>query len=822
MPMHVPSADTLKKPRTRQRKSPRISVSQPISPSPFFLHVQETRSFLVTPEQTVLPKPRIVSSPSSAELLQVTEADLFSQMKHTDLTPETPSLSTTTNSPPEMTPPSSVNWPVLDIPEEEEPVESELVSLDEIAASVGYAPASPSFTTERRRSPISFAVLSKHFSFPKLGYTRLGFVVGALALLVVFPARAFEGLRRAEETKAAVTSRSMDAFQSLQQATTAETLKNPDLARSHFEQASAQFAQASQALRRLGLTTRTILALLPPTRETWKTANHLLEAGESVAEAGEQMSLALQALSDASAGDLTVKLDILSLYLRETTPLLARATHAFEKITLSSVPESWQSTVQDAQTALPELTTHIARLEEQLSFVRDLLGAEEKKRYLVVLQNNSELRPTGGFMGSFALVDADRGNIDAEFAPGGTYDVQGMLPGTIVAPAALQLINPRFEFQDANWFPDFPTSARQMLEFYRQAQGPTVDGVLAVNASFVVRLLELLGPVELPRYERTFTAENFFSEAQLIAELTHRDVAEQTGEDIAPKAFIGELAMVLLDRAADADPQTLFALWQEIEQGLGQRDLQLYLTDQEAERNVLRLGWAGEMKQPEGDYLMVVHTNLGGEKTDAVMDEHQELEVELLPSGDALHTLTVTRAHHGIPKRVFYGVENVDYLRVYVPSGSELISATGFVDPGTPISGVPEPGWTVDPDIQFEEEQARVHGASNTVVTDAFGKTVFGNWMKTPPGGVSTAEIVYRVPKIWPGQEETSSRTGRAASAPYQFYLQQQPGVERRLFELTVTADGDIMAASNASPTRHVQHTDATDLSYQTIFHLAE
>src|SRR3989339_468312 len=94
-----------------------------------------------------------------------------------------------------------------------------------------------------------------------------------------------------------------------------------------------------------------------------------------------------------------------------------------------------------------------------------------------------------------------RGEIERINLPGdGSYNLQGALQLRVEAPKPLSLLNARWEFQDTNWFPDFKASAQKLLEFHASAGGPTVDGVIAVNARFVADLLNILGPVEMPSY----------------------------------------------------------------------------------------------------------------------------------------------------------------------------------------------------------------------------------------------------------------------------------------------------------------------------------
>jgi hypothetical protein len=398
-------------------------------------------------------------------------------------------------------------------------------------------------------------------------------------------------------------------------------------------------------------------------------------------------------------------------------------------------------------------------MEEYVNFVDTLgtmLGAENKMRYLAVFQNNTELRPTGGFLGSFAEMDVQRGEVVRMFVPGGgTYDVQGQLQAFVAAPGPLQLLKARWEFQDANWFPDFPTSAKKLRWFYTEAGGPTTDGVVAVNATFVADLLRLLGPVEMPEYGRTFDAENFIFETQKIVEL------EYDRSENAPKEVIGDLAPILLKRIQEADVQTLLAVVDLVSRGLEEKDIQLNFREDDLQTAAEDFGWSGSLKQTNGDYLMVVNTNLGGGKTDGVIDQDIQVNVQVNDDGSSVNTVTVTKTHRGMKTALFTGNNNVDYLRLYVPRGSQLLSADGFEIP---------------PDDLFD------------------GKTVFGNWMQTASGEVETVTFKYLVPaSIFTDQasqswsDQIKHKLGLPELGEYTMLIQKQSGVVSRTTTVNVS-----------------------------------
>ncbi len=555
----------------------------------------------------------------------------------------------------------------------------------------------------------------------------------------VLPLHAMNTYRNLSSQKTDLENSGQAALGNLENATSSIMQADFQSAAGSFAQANEDFQKAGSTLNELDASLRALISLLPSTRRAYNTGVDLLKAGDALAGAATRISDAFAVMQNEINPTLVSKIEILETTLSKALPMLEDAEHYLENIELDLIPESSRDTVKTVADQLPALT---ASFQEFLSFselIKTILGDEMKKRYLVIFQNNTELRPTGGFIGSFAEIDIDRGEITKITIPaGGSYDLQGSLREHIAAPEPLQLINSHWEFQDANWFPDYPASANKLIDFYENAGGPTVDGVIAINATYVADLLSLLGPIDMPEYGRTIDSENFIFETQKIVELE--------ADESAPKQFIGDLAPKLIERIKDASANDFLNILSHIDHGLTGRDLQLYFTDHDLEQQITSLGWAGEIKRIAGDYLMVVTTNIGGGKTDAIVSEDIDLDVQISETGEITNTVTVTRTHHGIKNDLFVGVNNVDYIRLYVPRGSQLINANNFEIPPPELFERPQDYYQEDEDLSFASASSHIDPASGTDISEEFGKTVFGNWIQTKPGETEIATFTYRLP----------------------------------------------------------------------------
>src|SRR3990167_2251748 len=310
----------------------------------------------------------------------------------------------------------------------------------------------------------------------------------------------------------------------------------------------------------------------------------------------------------------TAKLILFTTYLEAALKHLEDANHQFARVNADDLPDQHRELFARLRVQLPALTSAAKEFHKRAPALTQMLGGEEPRNYLVVFQNNTELRPTGGFVGSYGELTLTRGRVARLHLPeGGSYDLQGTLRTTQAAPHPLRLLNPRWEFQDANWSPDFPTSARQMLEFYEAAGGATADGVIAINATWVAGLLDIVGQVDMPEYQKTLNAENFLFETQKAVEVDYGKTKNR------PKTFLADLAPNLLARALEGDEQTLLKALEYAANGLAQKDLQVYMRDHALQKQTLELGWGGELAWTPNDYLMIVDSNLGGGKTDGVI-----------------------------------------------------------------------------------------------------------------------------------------------------------------------------------------------------------
>jgi len=611
---------------------------------------------------------------------------------------------------------------------------------------------------------------------PRLSWSRAltGFAV--LALVVTLPAQAVVFYRTASDQKDEVSVQGQDAVDQLKAIQNAGAVPGSVDA---LRAASSKFREADALMSQTGALALGAASVLP---KQYRSARALFEIGDKSSEAARLVALGYEKVYADPGRRLDERFDVLGAYSRSALLLLSDARKAAATVDVDSIPEPERTKVKELLPKLEQSTQAVQEISAVADVLSALVGKESMRKYLVIFQNPTELRATGGFMGSLAEVTFDKGNIqDLRFPQGGTYDLKGQLTARVQSPKPLQLINAQWQFQDANWFPDFPKSAEKLRWFWSKSGQPTLDGVIAVNATFVEKLLAVTGPIDLPEYGKTIDASNFMMETQKAVELEYDRVEN------SPKKFIGDLAVKLQERIKGFSKEEWLNVAGIVSESLDVKDIQIALVRSEEEQIVERYGWSGRMKPTTGDALALIETNIAGQKTDGVVEEDVKHTVRIAEDGSIEDTVELTRTHKGNKGELFRGVRNVSYLRAYVPKGASLIAAAGFRPPNAGLFKIPLESDALDIDVEATEAKAKKQGDVDIFTED--DRTVFGGWMQLDPGETQTIRLTYRLP--FTAQElltrtESSPEQANASRAGYLLLLTSQSGKSNRHLTSTI------------------------------------
>lgn len=378
--------------------------------------------------------------------------------------------------------------------------------------------------------------------------------------------------------------------------------------------------------------------------------------------------------------------------------------------------------ISDIKNELIGTAAILDKISPLLKLLPALTGYPAESRFLLIFQNNDEIRPSGGFIGVYGLLEVKDGEIitldtsdsyhlDMPAAASGRWRRDAPLP----LQKYLKVEN--WYMRDSNWSPDWSIAARQIHEIYngeKEAVGLPAEeftGIIGITPDLVADLIDLVGPITV-RGE-TYTSENFQPLLQYNVEIAYRE------QDIASwdrKNLVDEVMAVLKERLFHLSSEHWDELVDIIARRVATKSIQLYFPHPAWQALAVELGADGRVNRAESDYLMVVDANLAAFKSDAVVKKSYIYQLEEKETGvDA--TLVLNYKHEG--GFDWRTTRYRSYTRVLVPRGSELISVTGLDDH--------------NPDL-------------STAVDESLDKTVIGFFLTVEPGTARSFTVRYRLP----------------------------------------------------------------------------
>lgn len=478
--------------------------------------------------------------------------------------------------------------------------------------------------------------------------------------------------------------------------------------------------------------------------------------------------------------------------LAEARPGLAQASQSLEKVAqaranidnLAEFPQRLKPLFTQADEWLP-----IA--QDSLRFVQimpDIMGQNGRRTYLILAQNEDEIRATGGFISGVGTLTVENGDIQSlSFQDASTYDLQSFIENSSAysyPPQPLyELMGSEYLlFRDANYWPDFPYSAQKAIELYQLASPESeIDGLFAIDQQFMALLVAATGPIAVQENEPPITAVNMgdsFRNSFNIKE------GQTTGEWFQNrKQFLSTFSSAILNKIttdfASIDPVTLI---KNMHWALSTRHLQLYLTEPQETAVLDSLNWDGRLEnQTNQDFLLVLDTNMGFNKTNMNIERETQYEVDLSslerPQASLSVQYTHTSAANGQPCLQETSYANAptyqeladqcyfNYLRVYAPPTSELLDASTHTIPeGILLSGLP---WN-----------------SAAVANAEFANfATFNNFMMIPRGESVTTSMRYTLP-----QTVVQTEDGQYI---YQLWLQKQAGMAAETVTVIISLPQD-------------------------------
>lgn len=421
--------------------------------------------------------------------------------------------------------------------------------------------------------------------------------------------------------------------------------------------------------------------------------------------------------------------------------------------------------------------------DEALVSLTNLLNAESDRHLVVFFENPSEIRPGGGFIGSYADITVNGGqmkNMDVR----DIYDPDGQLDLKVVPPEQLQTVTTSWGARDANWFFDFPTSARTVVRFLETSKiysekNVTFDAAIAVNINVVKTLLGVTGPIQLPEYNLAINQDNLLNEIQRSVEAGADKKAGQ------PKKILKTLAPLLLEKLNGLSADGQKAFFDGLKEHVVKKDIMFYAKDPNLAGFLSSSDLDGAvLNLPNnfwGSYLAVVNANVAGGKSDAFMDEKVAVNVDVNTNGNIFTNVQVSRTHNGDKEKdPWWKATNNDFIQILTEPNSTLVSVSGNnVKPKYDTMNYQNSNYSVNPDLAAIEKSAIYVANSKSWTLNEFGKNAFATWLMTAAGKTKTLDVRYETPY------NNSAVFG--PDQAYTFIFEKQAGVNNSL-SLTINA----------------------------------
>lgn len=428
---------------------------------------------------------------------------------------------------------------------------------------------------------------------------------------------------------------------------------------------------------------------------------------------------------------------------------IAAVNSALEQVDENRYPEKVGNTAirsrfKGAKTLFMQTTSLFVNAQPLLKNIPQLLGIKEAKRYLVLFQNDAELRATGGFITGYALFKIEKGKLQAERSDD-IYKLDEAKKKAFPAPSPILKYHKdvnTLNLRDSNLSPDYVVSINGFEKMLKESvpDFPQFDGIIAVDTHVLVSAIKILGEFNIAG--RVFSAE---TDKRCDCPKAIYELEDYSTKPVAylredRKGIIGTLLYQIMQRALGVSPGKYWGqLFQMFINEAGEKHVLFYFHDAEAQKGIEAMNFAGRIKDYEGDYLHVNDVNFAGAKSNMFVRQSVKQEINIENDGSIVKTLTISYKNPAPASNCNLEAGQLclngilrNWLRIYVPAGSTLIEFTG-------------------------SEKA-------TDTYEELGKTVFEGFLTVKPQASSEVIVKYRL-----GQKVNKGEI-------YKLLIQKQPG----------------------------------------------
>ncbi len=389
------------------------------------------------------------------------------------------------------------------------------------------------------------------------------------------------------------------------------------------------------------------------------------------------------------------------------------ADQLLKNVNTSIFPKFAQDKVLEIKDVVKKAGEATVTYKEAVTFLPDILGVEDRKRYLILLQNESEIRATGGWITSYGVIGIEGGQIrelfvDDIYNAEGTLKIQGKkYPAPASMTEALSLRD--WTFSLVNWSPDLSETRTKSEQFISDlGKGNKIDGIITIDIAFLQKLLDKWGGIEVPGEDQLITAQNI---NEKVFEM-HR---EFTPGSTQKTTFLANLANEIVKKLLSMDFKGILGISDVLESSLNEKHLQVSFENNKAYNFFNSRNWAGSLDARYKEAPVVVDWNWGGNKANQYLNKSHSLLINVKDEKTVNFQYSLSVENTSTSNTYPQG-DYKNYQRIYIPPEAQILKINGL-----------------------EENKHSIYRES--------GFKIIGGWFNVPVGEISTLEISYQLNK---------------------------------------------------------------------------
>ncbi len=420
-------------------------------------------------------------------------------------------------------------------------------------------------------------------------------------------------------------------------------------------------------------------------------------------------------------------------------------------ISTSVFPNFLQNKILELKDLTKKLDSATSDYKEIITFLPDLLGVDERKRYLILLQNESEIRSTGGWLTSYGVVGIEGGQVrelfvDDIYNADGTLKVQGK---TFTAPKSMtQALGLKtWNFSLVNWYPDLTETYLNAEPFIKAlGKGDDLDGIITIDITFVQKLLGKWGGIEVPGETELVTSDNLYDKIFKLHENFTPGTTQKT-------TFLANLANEIIQRLLSKNMADLISLSDVFGESLNEKHLQASFKNRDAFNFFNSRSWADSLDSKYNEAPIAIDWNWGANKANLYLEKNYNLLIDIKDENTMVFKYTI--AIENTSENLVYPQGNyVNYQRVYIPSYANVIS----------VKGMDDNKYTTYKESGFK---------------------VLGGWFNTKIKDVNTLEVTYQLKRTSENASFPIIKNGNSIFLAIDLF--KQPGEKSHAYKLDIT-----------------------------------